>query len=445
MSSVLAIIPARGGSKGIPRKNVRPFLGKPLLVHSIDDARSAPSVTRVVVSTDDPEIARVAQDNEAEVVHRPTAISGDTATSESALIHVLDYLRDVKRYEPDLVVFLQATSPLRRPGAVQAAIETLEREGADSLFSACSAHGFIWRLHEGRLQSLTYDHRNRPRRQDIGEDLVENGSIYAFRPWVLRKHNNRLGGKIAVYRMDPFDSFQIDEPGDFERIEQLATLSSSHVSSPLKLAAVRLLVLDFDGVMTDNRVLVHQDGTEAVWCHRGDGWGIARLKERGVKIIVISTETNPVVEARCRKLGIDFVQACDDKLGALKRVVEQLGLSPDQVAYVGNDVNDLECMRWVGIPIGVADAVPEVQNVAQLVTDRTGGHGAVRQVADWIIGIDDRQRPTAELSRAVNRPAASGSQPAGTLRAPGAVKDQASISPDQHKFDLELDQRSFDA
>jgi CMP-N,N'-diacetyllegionaminic acid synthase len=124
----------------------------------------------------------------------------------------LDHLRDTEGYEPDLVVFLQATSPLRRPGDVQTAIETLERERADSLFSACTAHGFVWRLHEGRLRSLTYDYRSRPRRQEIGEDLVENGSISVFRPSVLRETNNRLGGEVAVYRMDLFDSFQIDEP-----------------------------------------------------------------------------------------------------------------------------------------------------------------------------------------------------------------------------------------
>ena len=316
-----------------------------MLAWTIEAARSSPRVERVVVSTDDPEIATVARRFGAEVVNRPAEISGDAASSESALLHALDYLRDAEGYEPDLVIFLQATSPLRRPDDIQAAIETLEREGADSLFSACPAHGFVWRLHEGQLQSLTYDYRSRPRRQDIGEDLVENGSIYAFRPRILREHNNRLGGKVAIYRMEPLHSFQIDEPGDFDRMEQLAAVASDRPPS-LDLAPIRLLVLDFDGVMTDNRVLVSQDGTESVWCNRGDGWGIARLKERGVvKIIVISTEVNPVVEARCRKLGLDFIQACNDKLSALRGVAEKMGLGPDQVAYVGNDLNDADCLR----------------------------------------------------------------------------------------------------
>jgi YrbI family 3-deoxy-D-manno-octulosonate 8-phosphate phosphatase len=388
MSKILAVIPARGGSKGISRKNVRLIGGKPLLGWSIEAARSSKRVDRIAVSTDDPEIATVAQSFGAEVIDRPAEISGDTASSESALLHALDHLRDIERYEPDTVVFLQATSPLRRPDDIQAAIETMERAGADSLFSACPAHGFVWRLHEGQLRSLTYDYRSRPRRQDIGEDLVENGSIYAFRPRILREYNNRLGGKVAVYLMDPLDSFQIDEPGDFERLERLAALRDNRPPRP-NLAAVGLLVLDFDGVMTDNRVLVSQDGVEAVWCHRGDGWGIARLKERGIQIAVISTEVNPVVAARCCKLGIDFIQACDDKLAALRDLAGSLGLGTEQIAYVGNDVNDLECLRWVGVPIAVADAVPEVLSAAHLTTTHTGGQGAVREVADWLIAASD--------------------------------------------------------
>jgi N-acylneuraminate cytidylyltransferase len=381
---VLAIIPARGGSKGIPRKNVRPIGGKPLVARTIEAARASNRVGRVIVSTDDSEIAAVAHRFGAEVVDRPAEISGDAASSESALLHVLDHLRNVEGYEPDLVVFLQATSPLRRPHDVQTAIETIEREGADSLFSACPAHGFVWRLHEGQLRSLTYDYRNRPRRQDIGEDLVENGSIYVFKPRILREHNNRLGGKVAIYRMDPFDSFQVDGPGDFERMEQMVTLRNDRPPRP-DIAAVRLLVLDFDGVMTDNRVLVSQDGVEAVWCHRGDGWGITQLKELGMHITVISTEANPVVGARCRKLGLDFVQACDNKLSALRKLAGSLGLGPKHIAYVGNDVNDLDCLRWVGVPIAVADAVPEIRAVAHLTTQETGGHGAVREVTDWFI------------------------------------------------------------
>ena len=132
------------------------------------------------------------------------------------------------------------------------------------------------------------------------------------------------------------------------------------MSAAVDLSVVQLLLLDFDGVLTDNRVLVDQNGREAVLCHRGDGWGIARLVEAGVGVVVISTERNPVVTARCRKLGIECVQSCDDKLAALQAVVRARALDRAAVAYVGNDVNDLSCINWVGISVAVADAVPEI-------------------------------------------------------------------------------------
>jgi N-acylneuraminate cytidylyltransferase len=386
LKDVLCIIPARGSSKCIPLKNIQPIAGKPLLAYTVEHARKTPVITRVIVSTDSPEIAATAHQHGAEVVWRPATISDDTATSESALIHVLDHLRDSEDYEPDLVVFLQATSPMRKSDDIQKAIDTLQCEKADSLFSACPLHGFVWRREGGQLSSLSYDYRNRERRQDAPEDLLENGSIYIFKLWVLRQFNNRLGGKIAVYVMDPLDSFQVDEAHDLKNIESLMAvrLTKLEKESP-NLSNVHLLVLDFDGVLTDNRVLVNQTGNEAVWCHRGDGWGIDRLKDAGVEVIVLSTEKNPVVAARCRKLGIECVQGCNDKFSALKKIVQERSLSKDQVAYVGNDFNDLDCMRWVGIPIAVADAVNEVKQVSHLVTNREGGRGAVRDLCDLIL------------------------------------------------------------
>jgi YrbI family 3-deoxy-D-manno-octulosonate 8-phosphate phosphatase len=385
---ILTIIPARGGSKGIPRKNIQPILGKPLIAYSIEQALATPAVTRVVVSTDDAEITAVARQYGAEIVERPAEIAGDSATSESALLHVLDHLRDSEGYEPDLVVFLQATSPLRQPDDIQRAITALIMDGADSLFSASMLHGFVWRQRDdtGEVASFTYDHTNRPRRQDLHHhDVQENGSIYVFKPSVLREHNNRLGGRVALHVMDPLDSFQVDEPGDLDLMERLILVRAPKPAS-VDLSVIKLLVLDFDGVMTDNRVLVDQEGVEAVFCHRGDGWGIARLKEAGVEVIVISTEPNPVVSARCRKLKIECVQDCANKLEALNEVMEQRGLTRNQVAYVGNDVNDLEAMGAVGVAIAVGDAVLEVRRIAALVTTKQGGEGAVREVCDWILG-----------------------------------------------------------
>jgi N-acylneuraminate cytidylyltransferase len=217
----VTIIPARGGSKGIPRKNLIDVGGKPLIAHTIEHARSAPSVQRVIVSTDDDEIARVAAIFGAEVIRRPTEISGDTARSEAAIVHVLDELSRREQYEADLVVFLQATSPLRRPQDVQAAIDLLVCEHADSLFSACRFDGFLWRREGQRWASVDFDYERRPRRQERPEEIMENGAIFVFKPWVLQKYDNRLGGKIAAYLMPAVNSLELDHSEDVELIRHL--------------------------------------------------------------------------------------------------------------------------------------------------------------------------------------------------------------------------------
>ena len=384
-NSILAIIPARGGSKGIPRKNLRELAGRPLIAHTIEQALAARRVGRVIVTTDDDEIAAVSQNLGAEVVRRPPEISGDTASSESALLHVLDHLRDSEGYEPALVVFLQATSPIRRPGDIDSAIGALLEAEADSLFSACTMHGFVWRKAEDELRSVSYDFHNRQRRQEIGRDLLENGSIYVFKPHILRETGNRLGGRIAVFEMDPLDSFQIDEPGDLALIERILAQRQPLGTPNVDLSRVRLLVLDFDGVLTDDHVIVHQDGSEAVVCHRGDGLGIERLQHAGIPILVLSKERNPVVAARCGKLGVQCLQGFDDKLPELQRAASSRGVDAIEIAYVGNDVNDLSCLEWVGVPIAVADAAPEVRAAAAWVTRRQGGLGAAREVCDAIL------------------------------------------------------------
>ena len=148
---------------------------------------------------------------------------------------------------------------------------------------------------------------------------------------------------------------------------------------------IKLLVFDFDGVMTDNRVLVDQDGREAVFCHRGDGYGIGLVKKTGLDVMVLSTEPNPIVMHRCKKLKIPCVHNCPDKLTAMKEIAQEKKLSAEQIAFVGNDLNDLEVMQWVGLPIAVADAMPAILAVAKRVTERVGGDGAVREVCEWFL------------------------------------------------------------
>jgi len=193
----------------VPRKNLLEVAGKPMLVHSIEHALAAERVDEVIVSTDDDEIAAIAHAAGARVITRPAALAGATATSESALLHALDERRGP---DPDLVVFLQATSPVRSASDIDAAIALLLAEDADSLFSAHPEKAHTWVREDGELRSVSYDWRDRQREQDMSPRLRENGSIYVFRPELLRLEGNRLGGRIVVYEMDWWSSFQVDEP-----------------------------------------------------------------------------------------------------------------------------------------------------------------------------------------------------------------------------------------
>ncbi len=208
--NVLTVIPARGGSKRIPRKNLIRLAGIPLIGYSIGHAKRSKLVNRIVVSTDDEEIAYTSRLYGAEVIKRPKELSSDTASSESALMHVLDYLEEQEKYSPDLMVFLQCTSPLRNENDIDDAINTLIKLNADSLFSAGRFKKYIWELKEGIVSPINYDYNHRWREQDFPYQVEENGSIYVIKPFVLKQYNNRLGGKIAIYETDEFCSIQID-------------------------------------------------------------------------------------------------------------------------------------------------------------------------------------------------------------------------------------------
>ena len=149
-----------------------------------------------------------------------------------------------------------------------------------------------------------------------------------------------------------------------------------------RIRAIRLVAFDFDGVFTDNTVYVLRDGSEMVRCFRGDGLGLRKLEQAGIETVIISTETDPVVSARSRKLGIRCIQGCEDKKGALETIVKEMGISMAQVAFLGNDINDLSCLTSVGLPMVVQDAHPDVLPHAQYQTIRQGGHGAVREICD---------------------------------------------------------------
>ena len=220
----VAIIPARGGSKGLERKNIHPVAGKPLLAWSVLQALDSSHVDRVFVTTDDPAIAEVARAYGAEVIDRPEHISGDKATSESALLHALEEIAERHGAEPETVVFLQATSPLRKPGDIDRAIEVFRRETADSLISVTRADDLtIWEQRGSDWNSVNFDYRNRGMRQDRPSQYIENGSIYLFAPSVLRDFGNRIGQKLSVYPMEFWQTWEIDTIEEVDLVEYYMT------------------------------------------------------------------------------------------------------------------------------------------------------------------------------------------------------------------------------
>ncbi len=154
-----------------------------------------------------------------------------------------------------------------------------------------------------------------------------------------------------------------------------------------KARQIQMIVFDFDGVFTNNHVLVLQDGTEGVFCSRSDGFGLDAVRKEGIELLVLSTEKNPVVSARCKKLNLPFIQGCDNKPDALKCEVEKLGISLNKVAYMGNDINDLECLKIVSLPVCVFDSYPDIIAASLYVTKAKGGYGAVREFCDFIADV----------------------------------------------------------
>ncbi|TVP61490.1 MAG: acylneuraminate cytidylyltransferase family protein [Nodularia sp. (in: Bacteria)] len=218
--SIIAIIPARGGSKGVLGKNIRLLVDKPLIAHSIIDAQEAHLVDAIYVTTDDSEIVSVSRSYGAEVIQRPIELATDTASSESALLHALTEIEKTG-INPELVVFLQCTSPLRTGSDIDRAIEQLRSENADSLLSVSPTHRFLWHQVNGVTESINYDYRHRQRRQDMNPQYMENGSIYIFKPCVLKELHNRLGGKISLFIMNEEQSYEIDSLEDFQYVDFL--------------------------------------------------------------------------------------------------------------------------------------------------------------------------------------------------------------------------------
>jgi len=376
--------------------------GRPLLVHTIDAALAAREVDCVVVSTDDPEIAEIAHAAGAMVSMRPASLSDGKATSESALCHTLGWLKEEHGMVPEWTVFLQCTSPLTESTDIDGTIQAVLDQNADSGLAVTRFHHFLWRnTDSGEAEGVNHDKRVRLRRQDSPSFFLETGAVYVMRTTDLQRGGHRFFGQVAMYEMPRERCWEIDDPTDLVVARALIDAKRKQEARHNLPFSPEALVLDFDGVFTDNSVLVFADGTEAVRCNRSDGAGLARLKRLGLPMLVLSAEVNAVVKARCAKLGIPCIHGVADKAPRLQKWLERHRINKEKVIYIGNDLADVPCMQWVGCGVAVADAFPEVKDAAQIVLRTAGGHGAIRELTDLILASSFQRVPVKnrEVSR----------------------------------------------
>ena len=398
---VLAIIPARGGSKSIPHKNIRPLAGYPLIAYSIAAGLQARTVTRTIVSTDDEEIARISREYGAEVPFiRPAEYSLDNTLDLPVFQHALNWLADQQNYYPDMVVQLRPTSPVRPRDCVDSAVHILQAHPeADSVRGVVAAGQNpykMWHIDsEGKLVPIlkvkgVEEAYNVPR-QELPDVFWQTGHIDVIRPNVILEKASMSGTKIWPLMINPIYTVDIDTLLDWENAERLVKYGNLDMVFPGKLKRnlpkkVEMLVMDFDGVFTDDRVWVDEDGHEMIAALRSDALGLRILREKtGIKVLVLSREANPVVAARCRKMNVPFLQGVMDKAAVLLETLQKEDIAPANVIYVGNDIVDLPCFPIVGCAIAPANSYPLVLQEADIVLEKNGGQGAIRELSDLLI------------------------------------------------------------
>lgn len=352
----------------------RSFAGRPLAQHALFTARAARPISRTILATADTDLARLAAESDADLIG--DAAMPPTSERASLLAHVLNELSQRGGAAPVIAVLLDPRYPFCGPEVIEGAVDHLLRCGADTLIAVRAVDTPLWVENERGAQCLAASSESRR--------LIETGAIAAVRVGIFRQTPELPVGRTVLYEVPALAALRVDDGLDGDLAEGLFR-AANNARARARLRTVRMLVLDFDGVMTDNRVLVFEDGREAVLCNRSDGLGLERVRAAGLPLAVISKEKNPVVAARCRKLKIACEQGIDDKLAVLQRMAAEQGIDLADVAFIGNDINDLPCLTAVGIAIAPADAYPEVLRIADIITATHGGFGAVREICDLIL------------------------------------------------------------
>lgn len=384
----VAFIPVRGGSKSIKLKNIKPILGKPLVYWTVKAACQCDEIDEVYVSTDSEAIRTAVLSfagnekdifSKLKVVDRTAESASDTASTEFAM---LEFARN---REFNNIVLIQATSPLLTSEDLKHGFELFEKPDTDSVLSVVKQKRFNWKINEaGNGIPVNYDVYNRPRRQDFDGYYVENGAFYITTKELLLKSGNRVSGNIKLVEMDEKSFFEIDEPSDWIIVENLMKQS---MNDHQDYSNIKLLVTDCDGCLTDGGMYYSEKGDELKKFNTKDGMAFALLKEKGIKTSIITGEKVELNRRRAEKIKIDFYrEGCTDKLSALKKICSENAILMENVAFIGDDVNDLAVLKSVGLSCCPADAIYSVKDVCDYVAKCKGGEGVIREVTELILG-----------------------------------------------------------
>ena len=384
--SVAALIPVLADSETA----LRPLAGKPTLAYIIEAARGVPGINNVYVATPHESIGNVARQygavrsyvSYAKPLHLPDAKGENHLLADDTITEFLKECTSTDvDHTPNTIVQLSYQTPLLLSENIANTLEKLTDENAElALLTTPATH---------RLWQATFPFRV-PHTTESGqhlEYLSENGACTAFHTEAWRRQQNgKDWNKIALTMTRPQRLFRLQNSIDWQIAELYLREREQENKRAILPDSISAVIMDFDGVFTDNKVVVFQDGREAVLCSRGDGYGLNGLQKTGVPMLVISKEPNPVVAARCAKLKIECIQGIDDKLPVLKAWLVERNLDIRQAVYVGNDTNDAQCLAAVGCGVVPSDAHPDVIPLARLVLNATGGNGALREFCDLITG-----------------------------------------------------------
>ena len=378
--SILAFIPARGGSKSIPLKNIKMFCGKPLIYWNLLSLQKS-SVDKIIVATDSNQIKNIVLSfsfSKVEVYNRNYENATEEASSESVM---LEYIESINMQDSDTFMLVQATSPFTQTNHFDEALELFK--SFDSVVSCSITKRFFW--NENGV-ALNYDINKRKRRQDFKGTLIENGAFYINSVKNIKENKNRITGKIGIYRMPEYTSVELDEELDWLIAEKIM-YKNIIKNKKSNINNIKIVLSDVDGVLTDAGMYYSENGDEIKKFCVYDGMAFKILQDHGYKVGIITTEDMNLNRRRAKKLNLDYdFHAINDKLNVVKKLCEKENIDINQVAYIGDDINCFELLSNVGIAACPFNAVSKIKNIPGIIhLNKKGGDGVFREFINYLI------------------------------------------------------------